>query len=97
MFRQLWDNITGERQSDHPAPYPVALAERLIKMFSFVDDTVLDPFAGTGSTAVAASRRGRNSVSVELEGGYLDIAQERIESEHGTLTNSQNLSVDITR
>jgi len=97
MFRQLWDDITGERQVDHPAPFPVALAERLIRMFSFASDTVLDPFAGTGSTAVAASRCGRNSVSIELEGDYVDIAQKRVESERGTLTNYQNLSVTVNR
>lgn len=97
MFRQLWDDITGERQRDHPAPYPVALAERLIRMFSFAGDTVLDPFAGTGSTAVAASRCGRNSISTELEKKYVDIAEERIKSERGKLTNYQNLSVTVTR
>lgn len=97
MFRQLWDDITGERQQDHPAPYPTDLAERLIRMFSFVGDTVLDPFAGTGSTAVAASRCGRNSVSVELESEYVDIAEERIGRERGTLTNYQNLTIEVTR
>lgn len=97
MFRQLWDDIKGERQTDHPAPYPVELAERLIRMFSFVGDTVLDPFAGTGSTSVAASRWGRNSVSIELEEQYVDIAEERIEQERGTLTNYQNVSIEVTR
>lgn len=97
MFRQLWEDITGEKQGDHPAPYPADLAERLIRMFSFVGDTVLDPFAGTGSTAVAASRCGRHSVNVELEEKYVDIAEKRIKSERGTLTNYQNLTVDIIR
>jgi len=97
MFRQIWDDIKGERQKDHPAPYPSDLADRLIRMFSFVGDTVLDPFAGTGSTAVAASRCGRNSVSVELEPEYVDIAEERIQAERGTLTNYQNLSVTVER
>lgn len=97
MFRQLWDDIKGERQKDHPAPYPADLAERLIRMFSFVGDTILDPFAGTGSTAVAASRCGRNSVSVELEPEYVDIAEERLQDERGTLTNYQNLTVDVSR
>ncbi|EMA41946.1 DNA-methyltransferase [Halococcus hamelinensis] len=97
MFRQLWDDITGKRQGEHPAPYPAALAERLIRMFSFAGDTVLDPFAGTGSTAVAASRVGRNSVSVEIEPKYIEIAEERIQGERGTLTNYQNLTVDVTR
>lgn len=97
MFRQLWDDIEGERQTDHPAPYPVELAERLIRMFSFVRDTVLDPFAGTGTTAVAASRCGRNSISVELEPEYVDLADERIQAERGTLTNYENMTVDVTR
>lgn len=95
MFRQIWDDIKGERQVNHPAPYPTELANRLIRMFSFVGDTILDPFAGTGSTAVAASHCGRNSVSVELEPEYVDIAQERIQSEGRTLTNYQNLSVTV--
>lgn len=97
MFRQLWDDITGEKQTDHPAPYPADLAERLIRMFSFAGDTVLDPFAGTGSTAVAASRCGRNSVSVELEAEYVDIAEQRINEERGTLTNYENLRVEVVR
>ncbi|QSG06045.1 DNA-methyltransferase [Halapricum desulfuricans] len=97
MFRQLWDDIQGEPQTDHPAPYPAELAERLIRMFSFAGDTVLDPFAGTGSTAVAASRIGRNSVSVELEEQYVDVAEDRIKSERGTLTNFENLNVEIVR
>ena len=97
MFRQLWDDITGEKQTDHPAPFPVALAERLVRMFSFVGDTVLDPFAGTGSTSVAASQSGRNSVSVELESRYVDIAERRIRDEQGTLTNYQNTSLEVVR
>jgi DNA modification methylase len=97
MFRQLWDDIKGEPQTDHPAPFPAELAERLIRMFSFVGDTVLDPFAGSGSTAVGASRCGRNSVSVELEEDYFDVAKDRIEGERGTLTNYQNLSVETSR
>lgn len=97
MFRQLWDDITGEKQGDHPAPYPAELAERLIRMFSFVGDTVLDPFAGTGSTAVGASRCGRHSVSVEIEDEYVDIAEERITEEQGTLTNYESLNVEVIR
>lgn len=97
MFRQLWDDIKGAPQKDHPAPFPAELAERLIRMFSFVGDTVLDPFAGSGSTAVGASRSGRNSVSVELEEDYFNVAKKRIEDERGTLMNYENLSVDVYR
>ena len=97
MFRQLWDDINGEPQTDHPAPFPAELAERLIRMFSFVGDTVVDPFAGSGSTAVGASRCGRNSISVELEEDYFEVAKTRIEKERGTLTNYENLSMEVYR
>ncbi len=97
MFRQLWDDIKGEPQTNHPAPFPAELAERLVRMFSFVGDTVLDPFAGSGSTAVGASRCGRNSISIELEEKYFEVAQERIQKERGTLTNYANLSVEVCR
>lgn len=96
-FTQIWGDVTGEKQKDHPAPYPAELAERLIRMFSFVGDTVLDPFAGTGSTAVAASRTGRNSVNTEIEPKYMDIAEERLQGEKGTLTNYDNMTVDVIR
>ena len=59
-FRQIW-TIPGASTRQHPAPYPQELASRLIRMFSFVGDTVLDPFLGTGTTSVAAVRAGRNS------------------------------------
>jgi len=97
MFRQLWDDIQGEPQTDHPAPFPAELAERLIRMFSFAGDTVLDPFAGTGSTAVAASRVGRNSINVELEENYVDIAEERMRNERGTLTNYENMELSVVK
>lgn len=97
MFRQLWDDIKGAPQTNHPAPYPAELAERLVRMFSFVGDTVVDPFAGSGSTAVGASRCGRNSISVELEEKYFEVAKSRIENERGTLTNYHSLSVETTR
>lgn len=77
--RSLWSDIKGEStRKGHPAPFPVELAERLVKMFSFAGDTVLDPFAGTGSTALAALESGRHSVSVEIEPKYLAIARQRL-------------------
>jgi modification methylase len=63
--RPYWSDIRGASlQNGHPAPFPVELAERLIRMFSFAGDTVLDPFAGSGSTALGAMRSGRNSISI---------------------------------
>lgn len=78
-FQQVWTGVTGASTRDHPAPYPVELAERLIRMFSFVGDTVLDPFSGTGTTSVAASQCGRNSIGVEVQPTYFDYALSRLE------------------
>lgn len=81
-FRTFWTDLPGaSTRNGHPAPYPVELAERLIRMFSFAGDTVLDPFLGTGSTSVAAIRAGRNSTGVEVEPDYLAISAARIRQE----------------
>ena len=78
-FRSIWSDLRGASTRDgHPAPYPVEVAERLIKMFSFAGDTVLDPFAGTGSTSQAAIISGRNSIANEIEAAYVEIALQRI-------------------
>ncbi len=78
-FQQIWKGLGGASTKEHPAPYPVELAERLVRMFSFVGDTVLDPFMGTGTTSVAAARWGRNSVGVEVEPHYFAMARQRVE------------------
>lgn len=78
-WRSIWTDIKGaSTRSGHPAPYPVELAERLIRMFSFAGDTVLDPFAGTGSTNLAALASGRNSIGNEIESIYVAIADEKL-------------------
>jgi DNA modification methylase len=78
-FRSIWGDVKGASTRDgHPAPYPVELAERLIRMFSFAGDTVLDPFLGTGSTSLAAAATGRNSIGNEIEPKYLGIATKRL-------------------
>lgn len=79
-FRQIW-NITGASTKNHPAPYPLELASRLVRMFSFVDDAVLDPFCGTGTTLVAALRAGRNSVGIELDVQYCRAAARYLKAE----------------
>jgi DNA modification methylase len=84
-FQQIWNGVTGASTKDHPAPYPVELAERLIRMFSFVGDTVLDPFMGTGTTALAASKWGRNSVNFEIDSAYFSFAAKRLEGELSSL------------
>ncbi len=78
-MRSTWTDVRGEStRNGHPAPYPLALAERLIKMFSFAGDTVLDPFVGTGTTSVAALNTGRNSIGVDIEPIYLAQAHARL-------------------
>lgn len=78
-FQQVWNGLMGESTKNHPAPYPEELAYRLVRMFSFAGDTVLDPFMGTGTTLLAASRCGRNSMGVEIEPSYVRMAKQRLE------------------
>lgn len=72
-FQQIW-TLGGASTRKHPAPFPHKLAERLIRMFSFVGDTILDPFMGTGTSCVAAAGLGRNSIGIEVEPSYYDMA-----------------------
>ena len=93
-FQQIWNGLTGASTRSHPAPYPEALAERLVRMFSFVGDTVLDPFAGTGTTALAAARWGRNSIGVEVSKKYFDGAYQRLKTEMSRLPNAEILKTE---
>lgn len=79
-WRPIWSDVKGaSTRNGHPAPYPVDLAERLVRMFSFAGDTVLDPFAGTCTTAVAAYRSGRHSISNEIDPGYVKLGRENLQ------------------
>ena len=84
-FQQIWTGVTGASTRHHPAPYPTELAERLVRMFSFVGDTVLDPFMGTGTTTVAAAKFGRHSIGLEVDPHYYDLAHTRIARETSSL------------
>lgn len=77
-FQAIWQGPTGASTKVHPAPFPELLAERLVRMFSFVGDTVLDPFLGTGTTSVASAKWGRNSVGVEVDEAYHKMAVDRL-------------------
>jgi modification methylase len=77
-FRPIWSDVRGQLRSlGHPAPFPVEIAYRLIRMFSFVGDVVLDPFVGTGSTIEAAMQASRSSISYEIEPRYFELLTER--------------------
>ncbi len=83
-FRQFW-TITGASTKKHPAPFPLELAYRLVRMFSFWGDTVLDPFCGTGTTMLAAMKCGRNSIGIEVDEEYCRMALNRLHNEHSGL------------
>jgi len=91
-FQQIWTGVTGASTKQHPAPYPLELAERLVRMFSFVGDTVLDPFMGTGTTTVAAAKWGRNSIGFEIDRHYYKLAQKRISEETFSLFSTATIN-----
>lgn len=92
-FQQIW-NITGASTKQHPAPFPLELATRLVRMFSFTGDTVLDPFCGTGTTMVAALKTGRNSVGVEIDPEYCRMGAAHLRAENADLFASAKLSFE---
>ena len=89
-FQQIW-NITGAPTRHHPAPFPLELAMRLVRMFSFSGDTVLDPFCGSGTTMVAAFRTGRNSIGIEIDPEYCRMAARYLKAENTDLFASAEL------
>jgi DNA modification methylase len=89
-FQQIW-NITGASTKQHPAPFPLELATRLVRMFSFTEDTVLDPFCGTGTTMIAALRTGRNSIGIEIDPEYCRMAARYIKAENSDSSSSTEL------
>lgn len=75
----VWDiPAASAKRIGHPAPFPIALAERVIKLYSYVDDVVIDPFMGSGTTCVAAKKLGRQFVGYDISAEYCDLAKERI-------------------
>lgn len=91
----LWD-IAPESATrvGHPAPFPVELPQRLIELYTYKGDLVLDPFMGSGSTAVAAVRTGRHYVGYDTDESYLESARERIELERERLAPAGSESTD---
>ena len=78
----VWDiEPESARRVSHPAPFPVGLPGRLIDLYTYENDLVLDPFMGSGSTLVAAARRGRRYVGYDLDPTYVDIARLRVRDE----------------
>jgi len=82
-----WTNgvwtFSGEskKRIGHPAPFPIELPRRCIKLFSFVGDTVLDPFLGSGTTLIATYLNNRKGIGVDIDKGYCDLAIKRLQQE----------------
>lgn len=93
-FQQFW-TITGASTKEHPAPFPLELASRLVQMFSFTGDTVLDPFCGTATTMVAALKHGRNSIGVELDTEYCKLAASRLMNENTSLFGNTKIEIEL--
>ena len=82
----LWSfNGESKKRIGHPAPYPIELPYRCIKLFSFTDDIVFDPFTGSGTTLIAANNTNRYSVGLEIDTNYCKLARQRIINETGML------------
>ena len=94
-FQQIW-NITGASTRSHPAPFPLELATRLVRMFSFHGDTVLDPFCGTGTTMIAALRYERNSIGIDIEPEYCRMAARYLKKESSNLFLNTELIFEKT-
>ncbi|WP_281413335.1 site-specific DNA-methyltransferase [Microvirga sp.] len=84
-YRPIWEIPGAKAHKNHPAPFPVSIPYRLIRMFSFAGDTVLDPFSGSGTTTLAAMKAGRNSVGVEVAPSYFRSSVERLSKEAAAL------------
>lgn len=79
-FSGHW-SFTGEKQAVHLAMFPEELPRRLIRMFSFVGDSVLDPFLGSGTTILAAKNLGRNSIGFEINRNFIEIIKNKLNSD----------------
>ena len=84
-YKEVW-RINQEYNNEHPAPFPVEIAKRCIEACSRDGDLILEPFAGSGSTLLAAKELGRNAIGIEINPQYFEIAQRRIAEAQAQLT-----------
>lgn len=83
----VW-NFSGEskKRIGHPAPFPVELPRRCVRLFTFVNDTVLDPFLGSGSTLIACAQTNRRGIGIEIDRNYCELAKQRLINEGQIVT-----------
>lgn len=94
-FRGVWADIHPDRQKSHIAMFPVELPRRIIKMYSFWGETVLDPFMGSGTTAKAAALMGRNSLGYEINPDFESIIREKVGQDSGRLMSPEDSELEI--
>jgi site-specific DNA-methyltransferase (adenine-specific) len=92
FFAGHW-NIPGEKQDKHLAVFPEEIPRRLIKMFTFVGDTVLDPFLGSGTTSLTARKLDRNSIGYEVNPDFLPVIKEKLGIEHRKLFEEEKFEI----
>src|SRR3989338_6347223 len=90
-FQGHW-NFNGVRQDGHIAMFPEELPKRLIKMFSFAGDTVLDPFVGSGTTSLAAKNLGRNSAGYEINPKFIDMIKQKLDAVNNKMFDNSNIN-----
>jgi modification methylase len=79
--KSVWEFPTeSAKRGKHPAPFPLELPRRLIKLYSYIGQTVLDPFNGSGTTCVAAKELGRHYIGYDIDAGYVALAESRLAS-----------------
>jgi len=91
-FTGHW-NFPGEKQDKHLAMFPEELPRRLIKMFSFVGDTVLDPFLGSGTTSLAAKNLNRDSIGYEINEEFLSVIREKLGLKQSTIFEDASFEI----
>lgn len=96
-FSQIWEMPGASTRNGHPAPFPLELATRLVKMFSFVGDVVLDPFSGSGTTMLAAINSDRNSIGIETEEYYCLSSIQRLDNSRSLFSTHTVSYVDLSR
>jgi site-specific DNA-methyltransferase (adenine-specific) len=86
-------NFPGEKQNKHLAMFPEELPRRLIKMYSFVGDTIMDPFLGSGTTSLAAKKLNRNSVGYEINEDFLELIKHKLDTKQKSIFGEDELEI----